>query len=294
MTTWCSAQRMSRHVYLGLACECMRYSVPIWLRETEMIDCVYRVVDATAFTNDCAAGPWSSSLQHGGAPAALIAWAAERIETREPMHIARLTLDLLRPVPIAPLEIKTAVIREGRKIQLCTVQLLAAGVEVVRASVLKVRAAEFALPAITLEQKVTLPGPEHGHDPGKFVESVNSFADGISLRLVKGALREPGPAAVWFRAHRAIVAGEPISPVMRAALTADFSNGVSSLLSFTDWTFINADLTVSLTRIPVGEWILLDAQTWIGPAGAGTALARLADASGYFGNAIQNLVIEPR
>jgi len=57
---------------------------------------------------------------------------------------------------------------------------------------------------------------------------------------------------------------------------------------------INADLTVNFTRQPVGEWILLDAESWIGPDGAGLATARLADSVGYFGRAIQSLVIEKR
>ena len=47
-------------------------------------------------------------------------------------------------------------------------------------------------------------------------------------------------------------------------------------------------------RDRVGEWILLDAESWIGPDGAGLAMARLADQSGYFGRAVQSLVIEKR
>ncbi len=81
---------------------------------------------------------------------------------------------------------------------------------------------------------------------------------------------------------------------MRAAMTGDFCNGVSSVLDFNEWTFINADLTISLARMPVGEWILLDAQTWLGDQGAGLAFAKLGDERGYFGRAIQSLVIERR
>ena len=51
---------------------------------------------------------------------------------------------------------------------------------------------------------------------------------------------------------------------------------------------------MSFARQPVGEWILLDGETWIGPEGAGLATARLADCSGYFGRAVQSLVIEKR
>jgi hypothetical protein len=75
---------------------------------------------------------------------------------------------------------------------------------------------------------------------------------------------------------------------------ADFCNGTSSVLDFRKWTFLNADLTANFSREPVGDWILVDAETWIGPDGAGLAMARLADATGYFGRAVQSLVIERR
>jgi hypothetical protein len=44
----------------------------------------------------------------------------------------------------------------------------------------------------------------------------------------------------------------------------------------------------------VGAWILLHAESWIGPDGAGLATARLVDRRGYFGRAVQSLVIEKR
>jgi hypothetical protein len=81
---------------------------------------------------------------------------------------------------------------------------------------------------------------------------------------------------------------------MRAALSADFSNGVSSVLDFSQWVFINADLTVTLAREPVGDWILLNSETTLGPDGAGIAVSRLGDVHGYFGRAVQCLVVEPR
>jgi hypothetical protein len=89
------------------------------------------------------------------------------------------------------------------------------------------------------------------------------------------------------------VAGAQNSPLMRAAMTADFSNGVSSALGV-DWTFLNGDLSINLMRMPVGEWVLLDAETWIDPAGTGMAAGRLADERGYFGRCVQSLVVEKR
>jgi hypothetical protein len=81
---------------------------------------------------------------------------------------------------------------------------------------------------------------------------------------------------------------------MRAAVAADFCNGASSVLPWESWTFINADLTITLAREPVGEWVLLDAETWAAPNGGGIAFAKLADGSGYFGRAVQNILVERR
>src|SRR5437879_13519710 len=101
------------------------------------MDAIFRVDGHRVVTGPKAAGPWDRRMQHGSAPASLVTWAAERIPTPVPMDIARVTIDLMRPVPVAPLTIATEVLREGSKIQLCEVRLLADGVQVVGATVLK-------------------------------------------------------------------------------------------------------------------------------------------------------------
>src|ERR1700674_4109213 len=79
------------------------------------MDAIYRVSGNRVVTSPDAAGPWDISMQHGSAPAALVVWAAEAIPTPQPMQIARVTIDLMRPVPVAPLTLQTEVQREGRK-----------------------------------------------------------------------------------------------------------------------------------------------------------------------------------
>lgn len=256
------------------------------------MEAVYRVDGNCVLTRPHAAGPWDVTMQHGGAPSSLVVWAAERIPSPQPMRIARITVDLMRPVPVAPLTIESEVVREGRKIQLCAVRLLADGVEVVRASILKIRAHAVTLPAIQMEQPLDVPGPEAGREEEPM--GSNNFVRGVTLRAVRGGFGELGPGAIWFRADRPIVEGAPISQAMRATLSADFSNGVSAVLDFSKWIFINADLTVTLAREPVGDWILLNSEMTLGLDGAGLAVSRLGDARGYFGRAVQCLVVEPR
>ena len=257
------------------------------------MEAIYRVDGNRVVTSPNAAGPWDVTMQHGSAPAALAVWAAEAIATREPMRIARVTIDLMRPVPLAPLTIESEVLREGRKIQLCAVRLLADNVVVVGATILKIKTRALTLPPEVVDQPVELPGPDQAHEEKPDFSS-SAFVTGISVRAARGRFGVPGPGAIWYRVDRPLVQGFAVSQAMRAVVAADFCNGTSAALDFRQWTFINADLTVSFARQPVGEWILVDAELMIGPDGAGLAAARLADARGYFGRAVQSLVIEKR
>lgn len=260
------------------------------------LDAVFELKDGVASATPHAAGPWDPSMQHGGAPASLIAHVVEAIPTASPMQVARLTVDLLRPVPIAPLTIRSDVVREGKKIQLCTVSLFAGDKECVRASALKIRTGDYAeLDGVAFE-KVALPSFTEVKPIEESIRRSSGFISGLEVRSVKGGFAlqgARGPGACWFRSVRPIVAGADNSPLMRAAMTADFSNGVSSALGV-DWTFLNGDLSINLMRMPVGEWVLLDAETWIDPAGTGMAAGRLADERGYFGRCVQSLVVEKR
>jgi hypothetical protein len=257
------------------------------------MDAIYRVDGDRVVTSPDAAGPWDPSMQHGSAPAALVVWAAEAVPTREPMQIARITIDLMRPVPVAPLMLQTEVLRQGRKIQLCAVRLLARDVVVVGATVLKIRTQGLTLPLEVADQPTELPGPDQiSAQQPEF--SSSPFVTGISMRAARGQFGVPGPGAIWYRVDRPLVEGAPVSQAMRAVVAADFCNATAATLDFRKWTFINADLSVHFARQPVGAWILLDGESWIGPDGAGLAMARLADERGYFGRAVQSLVIEKR
>jgi len=254
---------------------------------------IFRVADNRVAVSPDAAGPWDPSMQHGSAPSALVVWAAERVATASPMRIARVTIDLMRPVPLAELAVETEVLREGRKIQLCAVRLRAGDMIVVTATVLKIRRDAVPLPEDIRDLPVDLPGPDAARpEPADFSHS--PFLKGMTLRAARGRFGVKGPGAIWYRVDWPLVEGHPVSQAMRAVVAGDFCNGTSAALDFHSYKFLNADLTISMAREPVGDWILLDAESWIGPDGAGLAMARLADVRGYFGRVVQSLVIEKR
>jgi len=254
---------------------------------------IFRVADNRVAVSPDAAGPWDPTMQHGSAPSALVVWAAERIATTSPMRIARVTIDLMRPVPLAELTVETEVLRDGRKIQLCAVRLRAGDAVVVTATVLKIRRDAVPLPEDIGALPVDLPGPDVARpEPADF--STSSFLTGMTLRAARGRFGVKGPGAIWYRVDWPLVEGHSVSQAMRAVVASDFCNGTSAALDFHSYKFLNAALTVNMAREPVGDWILVDAESWIGPDGAGLAMARLGDTKGYFGRVVQSLVIEKR
>ena len=92
-------------------------------------------------------GPWDPGLQHAGPPAALLGRAVERHGDRPGMQVARVTFDIVRPLPIAELRVATRPLRGGRSLELVEATLHAGEVELMRATALRIRTAELDLPA---------------------------------------------------------------------------------------------------------------------------------------------------
>ena len=70
-------------------------------------------------------GPWDPGLQHAGPPAALLGRAVERHGDRSGLQVARITFDIVRPLPIAELQVTTRLLRGGRSVELVEATLRA-------------------------------------------------------------------------------------------------------------------------------------------------------------------------
>ena len=241
------------------------------------------------------ASPWSPDALHGGPPAALLATSIERFEDGERFMVVRVTVELLRPVPFDRLEISTHLRRPGRNVQLVEATLRSPEHDVARATGLRIRHADIALPEEVPEHAPPPPGPEHGEPArrgsGPFLPGFHT--EGVEHRFIEGSFAEPGPAVDWIRVRYPLVEGEPLSPLARACAAADFGNGISGLLPGTH-IYINPDLTVYLHRYPEGEWVCLDAITHIHRNGVGLAESRLSDERGPIGCSMQGLLVSER
>ena len=115
----------------------------------------------------------------------------------------------------------------------------------------------------------------------------------METRVARGQFFN-GPCAIWFRLRHPLLEGELPSAYQRVAVAADSGNGISAILDFAKYSFVNSDLTINLLRRPRGEWICLDARTYLGPNGCGLAQSRLYDVDGLVGQATQSLSIRTR
>jgi hypothetical protein len=234
-------------------------------------------------------GPWDAGAQHAGPPSALLGSALERAG----WLIGRITVEVLRPVPLAPLAVTARVVRPGRNVELAQARLRAAdGQELARATAWRLRRAEDP---VTVPEDPPPPGPEHGRERPFFPtgEAVG-YHTAMDYRFLAGSFLAQGPSTVWMRMRQPLVAGEPTSPLARVLVAADSGNGVSCALDFRRFLFINTELTVHLTREPAGEWVCLDAVTRPGTLGVGLAEAVLSDEQARLGRSAQTLLVRAR
>ncbi len=238
-------------------------------------------------------GPWHVDHQHGGPPAALLARAIEALAPPQHWHPARFTLDFLRPVPLTrPLRPVAALTRQGKQVLGLTAQLLDGDVPVARASALCIRRHTLPLPPTA--------APVHPRDPDTFAPFTFDFFrwdigyhTAIEARLESGVLGH-GPATAWMRTRHPLVAGETMSPLQQVLIVADAINGVGFVLDLQRYTFVNADLSVHLHRLPVDAWIRLAATPNPQPEGVGLVDAELADRHGPIGRALESQVLALR
>lgn len=249
---------------------------------------------ATAATR----GPWAEDAQHGGPVAALLARTLERGTDPSAARLVRMTVELLRPVPIARLSLTREVVRPGRRIELRRAVCATAGSEVASALGWFVRVDGGLAPpmvdGIDGEGDAPHPLPQADADRGGFWALAwdEGWHTAVERRVETGAWLDPGAATVWFRARLPLVGEEPPSPFARVALAADGANGVSARLDVRRWVFINTDLTVATVRPLVGEWVRLASRTLLAPDGIGLSESRLGDVRGHLGTGLQTLYID--
>lgn len=264
----------------------------------DLSNAAYTALDAHHFrASGLTAGPWSPEHQHAGPPIALVCRAIEQAAEHHGLtHIARLTANLLRPVPVGELTVEVRSDYVGRNAGHFSAHLMVGTKEVARFTALAQReeAVQFPSPLAGHPLPQAPRSPEHS-PPTQFSFTGGTFGYDqlVEKRQAQGELSR-GPCAVWFRLKHPLVGQEAPSPYQRVAVAADSGNGVSTVLDYQAYSFVNSDLTINILRRPIGEWICLESRMLLGDNGGGLAESALYDTEGLIGRATQSLAVRAR
>lgn len=260
-----------------------------------MGDAFYEKNDQGFVATELTRGPWDPGAQHAGPAAGLLGRAIEGVDGGEGFQVGRVTFEILKPVPIGPVRVEAEVVRPGRSVQMIEATLRGEDGVLMRARAWRLRIGELEIPDGVLTTPEPPPGPEQGSKPEFFNTGQSvGYHTAMEWSSVGGAFQEPGPATVWMRMGCELVDGEEPTPLQRALVAADVGNGISAVLDWTRFVFINVDLSVHLERMPEGEWVCVDAITLPQRNGIGTAESVLSDQRGRIGRAAQTLLITER
>ena len=210
--------------------------------------------------------------------------------------MARLTIELERPVPLTPLTAAASRRDVSRRVAHVDITLTTGDGVVVSARALVLRRSDLPEPAwapdptpaqvLADEYRADVPAWASGEVPYTYHQHA------VEHRMPPGsAFTTPGPATSWIRLLYPLVAGEETSGLCRVLAAADFGSGISAIYRDVHRVgLINADLTVALHRLPNDEWVRVDATTTLDPSGSALCVTRLGDQQGDLGIATQSLL----
>jgi len=258
-----------------------------------MADPLYLLRDDRFVPTEAATSPWSPDAQHGGPVLGLLGRAAESRAVETGLRLVRLTADLFRPVPMRPLTLVSRSLREGRRLALVQISVVAGDAEVTRGHALLLRPAK-APPSEAAPEPLPR-GPEGlASEPLVPAEARSAARIGFATRIeVRWADRADGPGtALWMRLPMPLVEGEPTSPLQQVAALSDFANATATLAR-REWEsrrmgFINADCSLFLSRPPAPGWVCLRLDRAADRDGVGTVDVSLLDAEGVLGRVAQS------
>ncbi|WP_316529599.1 thioesterase family protein [Kitasatospora brasiliensis] len=242
------------------------------------------------------AGPWSPHTQHAGPPCALLGRALHHHDPRPGLRIARVTVDLPRPVPVGELHVSVRTLRSGRRAELLEGEITSDGRTVLLARAWRLATSPPDTPVLRPAPPPPpppLPGAQRPHTMAG--AHLDGYIAAMEWRFQPGGgFDVMGPGTVWARQRIPLIAGREDTALTRALVLADSNWAVAFELDHHKRFVINTDVTLVLHRDPVGPWLCLRSDTAAGPDGSGLARGWLADTAGECGLVLQTLLVDER
>jgi hypothetical protein len=233
--------------------------------------------------NDICRGPWDPSSLHGRVVAGLLAHAIEQQHGSTQLMPARLTVDLYRMPPFAPVELATRVERDGNRIRVVDATFSSEGTAIARASCVFLRRAENPEGTVWSPSgwDVRLPDDIPPPDASQWGPRGPMW----DTRVIDHGFGSVEQKRAWLRENRPLAEGVAMTPFVRAAFAADFTNPFANSGS-AGLKFVNADITLYLHRLPVGEWLGFEVVEHHATDGIALGECALYDTSGPIGRTL--------
>ena len=228
---------------------------------------------------------WGADLLNGPAVVGLAARSLERDYRAEGFLPTRLTVDLFKAARRVPTRVRTRLVRDGRRVRNSECEVAQDGVVVARATMVQYRRS----------------GPPRGQEwtTQRFFEAPSGVSGATYLVGSEdagwsdsGAEHQNVSRKRVYHRTAEVVAGEPASPFVRAVVAAEATSLVTNL-GTEGIGYINGDLTVALSRLPVGDYIGVQADSHWCSGGISVGDATLFDDLGPFGIGMVTAVANP-
>jgi len=239
-------------------------------------------------------GPWRPDAMHGGPPSALMALAIhEALQPEE--QVARIGVDLEKPVPLEPMQLHCARRQVSRRVAHLTVELRTSTHIVASARALLLRG-QGPVPLIDMVQPVAPALPAavlDSSDPDQWATQPHIFhRDAVEARFTTGDWGIPGPGTAWMRLTVPLIAGERTPDLCQLMAVADFGSALSQAVEpGSGVALINVDVNVTLADAPAGPWFCIATQGSVSQAGIGLATTQLFDSNGPLGVITQSQIV---
>jgi hypothetical protein len=229
-------------------------------------------------------------MLHGRLLGGLAARQIEHDFAQPGWRVSRLTVDLFRPAAMAPVQIATSVVRQGRKVQIVDALMTCDGHDVGRVTALMLVTAQNPPGTIWRPSRQPWPDPESLDVPTDGTGAKED--DGWLFRVVEGGMGTGEHSRVWTNDTVCLVDDEPMSPLVRAAVSGDIACPLANT-SDQGLHYINADYTMLFARYPVGDWVGIDVVQQLQSDGISIASADLVDERGPFSTSSGSSLVRP-
>lgn len=246
----------------------------------------FRAEGDALVANEISRSAWKEDQIHGVAVSGALARAVEQAQHaagRTDLRPTRFTVDLFKAASTAPASFATRVVREGPRILVVDVEMAQGGEPVARASALFLRPTESA-PGEVWQPEDRPAAPPIDVVPASDEPRVPFMHSSAGWSQHFGEHQNASRKQSWNTALP-VVSGEPVTPFQAVASIADGASLV------TNWgsggvEYINTDISLALSREPVGLEIGLAALDRVEQDGIAVGTATVFDREGQLGNIV--------